>query len=87
MISVFSAVKRSQFIFAFGVEQLVGTVVIRLRHVHLRRTIQVSGVNRDGINELLRGGGAVFFEHHHEHLGVDDRAGVEKFHSVTWQMD
>jgi hypothetical protein len=22
----------------------------------------------------------VFFEHHHEHLGVDDRAGVEKFH-------
>jgi hypothetical protein len=23
----------------------------------------------------------VFFEHHHKHLGVDDRAGVEKLHA------
>jgi hypothetical protein len=29
----------------------------------------------------------VFFQHHHEHLGVDDRAGVEKFHEDKLTTD
>ena len=32
-----------------------------------------------GVNEFLRRGDAVFFEHHDEHLCIDDGAGVEKF--------
>jgi len=37
-------------------------------------------VRRGGIHERLRGDDAMFFKHGHEHLGVDDQAGVKQFH-------
>ena len=70
-----------QFILALGVKQLVGAGIIRLRHEDFREPVQVAVVGRAGIGKLLRGDDAVFVEHRHEHLGVDDRAGVEKFHA------
>lgn len=70
-----------QFVLAFGVEELVGAGVIRFRHEDLRGTAQIAVVRRGGIHELLRGGDAMFLQHHHEHLGVDDRAGVKQFHA------
>jgi hypothetical protein len=44
-------------------------------------TAQIAVVGRGGVNERLRGGDAVLVEHGDEHLGVDERAGVEKFHA------
>jgi hypothetical protein len=35
----------------------------------------------------LRGGDAVLVEHGDEHLGVDERAGVEKFHAGNLATD
>jgi len=31
------------------------------------------------VHERLRGGDAMFLQHHHEHLGVDDRTGAKQF--------
>ena len=78
--SIFNHPFSSQFILAFGVEKLVGAVVIVLRHKDLGGTIEVTVVQRSGVHKLLRRGDAVFFEHHHEHFGVDDGAGVKQFH-------
>ena len=79
--------KSSKLVFAFGVEKLVGAVVIGFRHEDLGGAVQVAVVRRGGIHERLRGGDAVLFEHHHEHLGVDDRAGVEQFHAENLATD
>ncbi len=70
----------SKFIFAFGVEQLEGAVVVGFRHEDLGGAAQIAIVGQGGINKRLRGGYAVLFQHHDEHLSVDERAGVEKFH-------
>jgi hypothetical protein len=35
----------------------------------------------------LRGSDAVFFEHHHQHIGVDERAGVKQFHAGSLALD
>jgi hypothetical protein len=35
----------------------------------------------------LRGGDAVLVEHGDEHLGIDDRAGVEQFHAGNLATD
>ena len=71
----------SQFILALGVEKLVGAVVIRGRHEDAGGPVQVAIVRRGGVHEFLRGGDAVFFQHHHEHFGVHDRTGVKQFHA------
>jgi hypothetical protein len=34
----------------------------------------------------LRGDDAVLVEHGHEHLGVDERAGVEQFHGIARRL-
>ena len=53
-------------------------VVIGFRHEHFGGAIQVFvTVRLARVNELLRRGDAVLFKHDDEHLGVDDRAGVE----------
>jgi hypothetical protein len=70
-----------QLIFALGVEELMGAVVIGFGHKNFGRAIQVAVVGRGGIDEFLRGDDAVFLEHDHEHLGVHDGAGVEKLHA------
>jgi len=79
--SILNHLSSSQFIFALGVEQLVGAVVIRGRHEDAGGPVQIAIVRRGGIHEFLRGGYAVFFQHHHEHLGVHDRTGVKQFHA------
>jgi hypothetical protein len=66
---------------------LAGAFVIGFRHEDLGGTVQVAVVRRGGILERLRGGDAVLFEHHHEHLGVDDRAGVKQFHAENLATD
>ena len=67
----------SQFIFALGVEKLVGAGIIGFRDEDLAGAIEVAIVGRGGVREILRGGDAVLFEHHHEHVGVDEGAGVK----------
>ena len=52
----------------------MGAGEIRFRHEDLRGTAQIAVVRRGGVHERLRGGDAMFLQHHHEHLGVDDRA-------------
>ena len=68
-----------------GVEELVGAVVIGFWDEDLGGAVQVAVIRQGGVHEILRGGDAVFFQHHDEHLGVDDWAGVKQFHadSVT----
>jgi len=55
-------------------------LIIRFGYEHLGRSVQVSVVRLGWINKFLRRDDAVFLEHHDEHLGIDNRAGVEKFH-------
>ena len=43
--------------------------------------VQIAIVRGAGIHKILRGRDAVLFQHHDEHLGVVDRAGVEQFHA------
>jgi len=71
----------SKLVLALGVEELVGAVVIGFRHGDLGGAAQIAVVRRCGIHERLRGGDVMFLQHHHEHLGVDDRAGVKQFHA------
>jgi len=70
----------SKLVLALGVEKLVGAVVIGFRHEDPGGAAQIAVVRRGGIHERLRGGDAMFLQHHHEHLGIDDRAGVKQFH-------
>ena len=70
-----------QFVFALGVEQLVRPVVIRFGHEHFGGTIQVAVIGQVWLYELLRRGDTVFLQHHHEHLGVNHRPGIKKFHT------
>jgi hypothetical protein len=69
-----------QFVLAFGIKQLVRSVVVRFRHEDFGRTIQVTVVRRGRINKLLRRRDAVFFQHYDEHFGVDYRTGIKQFH-------
>jgi len=73
----------SEFILALGVKQLECAVVVRLRYEDLGGPAQVAVIGRRGVGERLRGGDAMLVEHHHEHLGIDDRAGVEKLHAES----
>ena len=70
----------SKLVFPPDVEKLVSTVVIRSRHKNARGPIQITIVRRGGIHKFLRGRDAMFFEHHHEHLCIDDGTGVKQFH-------
>ena len=71
---------RSKLILAFRVEQPVSTVVIGLRNQYFRRPAQIPVVGRGRVNKFLDGIDTVFLQHHHEHLGVHERASVEEFH-------
>ena len=71
---------RSEFIFSLGVKQLMRSFVISVGHKHFGRAIQITIVPRGRINEFLRRGDAMFFQHHDEHLGVDHRTSIKKFH-------
>ena len=70
-----------KFVLPFGVEKLEGAVVIGFWDEDLGGAAQIAVVRQRGVHEILRGGDAVFFQHHDEHLGVDDRAGVKQFHA------
>ena len=72
---------KSKLILALGVEELVSARVIGFRDEDLAEAVQVAVVRRGGVHEILRGGDAVLFEHHHEHVGVDEGAGVKQFHA------
>ena len=76
-----SAAAESKFIGALGVKKLIGAVVIGGWHKNLRGSVQVAVVRRGDVHEILRGGEAVFFQHQHEQLGVDEGPGVKEFHS------
>jgi len=70
----------SQFILPLRIEKLKSPIIIRLRDEHLGRPAKVAIIRRGGIGEGLGGGDPMFLEHHHQHLSVDDRPGVKKFH-------
>jgi hypothetical protein len=80
-------VLRSQFIFALGVEELVGAVVIGVGDEDFGGAVQVAVVGEAGVDEFLRGVDAVFLEHDDQHLGVHDGAGVEKLHADNLTTD
>lgn len=70
-----------QFVLAFSVKQPVSLGIIRFRYEHLRQPVQITVVGQGGVHKLLRGGDAVLLQHGYQHLGIDDGAGVEKFHT------
>ena len=65
----------------------MGTIIIGFGNEHFREAIQVAVVGQRGVNEFLRGYDAMLLEHHEEHLGVDDRPGVEKLHAEKLTTD
>ncbi len=71
----------SKLVLALGVEDLVGAIIIGLRHEDLGGAAQITVVRRGRVHGRLRGGDAVFLQPHHEHLVVHDRAGVKQFHA------
>ena len=77
----FTRLVKSQLVLAPGIEKPAGAVVIRLRHKDPGGAAQIAVIRRGGFHKILHGGDAVLFEHHHEHFGIDDRAGVKQFHA------
>ncbi len=75
--------RQLKLVLALGEEQLPGAVVVRLGHEDLRGPAQIAVLGRGGIDERLRGGDAVLFEHDHQQLGFDDRPGEEQFHAAS----
>jgi hypothetical protein len=71
----------SKLVFALGVKEFEGTVMVGFRYENLNGTAQITVVGQGGINKRLPGGDAVLVEHYDEHLGIDDRAGIEQFHA------
>ena len=71
---------RSKFVFPLREKQLMSAVEIRFGNENICGTIQIAVVGRGGVNEFLRGGDAVLFEHHHQHLRIHHRAGIKRFH-------
>ena len=65
----------------------MGAGIIRFRHEDLGGAAQVAVVGQGGVNKRVRGDDAVLLQHHDEHLGVDERAGVEKFHLKNLTAD
>ncbi len=55
----------------------MGAGIIGLGHEDFAGTAQIAVVRRGGVNEGLRGDDAVLLEHHHEHVGIHERAGVK----------
>src|SRR5688572_19787900 len=70
---------RSQFVLALGIKEFVGTVVIGLGHENFGEAIQVPVVREVRLRECLGRGDSMFFQHGHEHLGVDERTGIKEF--------
>ena len=79
--SILQPQSSSQLVFALGEKQLPGAVEIRFGHQDIRQAIQVAVVRQGGIHKFLRGGDAVFFQHHHQQFRFDDLTGVKNFHS------
>jgi hypothetical protein len=77
----------SKLIFAFGVKQPEGAVVVGFRHEDLGGPAQIAVVGQVGIHERLRCRDVVLLQHHDEHFGVDERAGVKKFHGENLATD
>jgi hypothetical protein len=77
----------SKLVLALGIEELVGAVVVGFRHEDLGGAAQIAVVRRGGVHKRLRGGNAMFLQHHHEHLGVNHRAGVKQFHAGNLTAD
>jgi hypothetical protein len=69
-----------QLILALGVKKLERAVIIGFRDENLRGTAKIAVIRGGWIDKSLRGGDVVLLKHHDEHLGVDNRAGVEQFH-------
>lgn len=61
--------------------------VIGFRHKNIGGTTQVTVVSRGGINEFLRGGDAMFFQHDDEQFRFDNRTGEEQFHTKSLATD
>ena len=78
--------KKLKFVLALGVKQFERAVIVSFRHENLGGTAQIAVVRQCGVNERLRRGDAVLVEHGDEHLGVDERAGVEKFHGIARRL-
>lgn len=74
-------VLRSQLILALGVEELMRAVVVGFGHEHFGGAVQIAVIRLAGVDKFLRRNDAVLLEHHDEHLGIDDRAGIEKPHA------
>jgi len=79
--------KALQFVFPFGVKELVGTAVIGFRHKNPGRTTQIAVIRHGGIHELLPGRDTMLFKHRHKHLGIDDRTGIKQFHAGNLTTD
>ena len=59
----------------------MSTGEIGLRHEDLAGAAQITIVQRGRVNKRLRGGNTMFFEHHYEHVGIHERAGVKQLHA------
>ena len=51
--------------------------IISFGHEDFTRAAQIVVVGRGRVNEGLRGSDAVLLQHHHEHVGIHERAGVK----------
>lgn len=71
----------SKLILTLGEKQLPRFFKIVVRHEHVGLAIEITVIRLRRVHEFLRRRDAVFFQHHHEQLRFDDRAGEENFHA------
>src|SRR3974390_824092 len=71
---------RLQFVLALAVEKTMRQVIVLFGDQYLCGPVQIAVIGFVWFNKLLLCGNAVLLKHYHQHLGVDDRPGVEEFH-------
>ena len=75
----FTQAARLKFIFTLRIEQLLGAGVVGFRHKDPGQPVQIAIIRRRWVHELVDGDDAVFFQHEHQQLRLDERAGEEQF--------
>jgi len=75
----FTQAGRLKLIFTLRIEQLLGAGVVGFRHEDPSQPVQIAIIRGGRVHELVDGDDAVFFQHEHQQLRLDERAGEEQF--------
>ena len=75
----FTQAGRLKLIFTLRIEQLLGAGVVGFGHEDPSQPVQIAIIRGGRVHELVDGDDTVLFQHEHQQLRLDERAGEEQF--------